>query len=66
MKLTTLTRDPETGYLNPVCYDEDSSKWYFYEETWSHLQGPYETEERANEMLDLYCIEVLGCDVADV
>jgi len=39
---------------------EENGKWYFWEETWAHRQGPFETREEAERQLDKYIHEVLG------
>jgi len=37
-----------------------NGKWYFYDETWSFEEGPYETREDAERALDRYAREQLG------
>ena len=49
----------EDGTLDPVCVDENTGLWYFYEENWAHLQGPFATEDNARLMLKRYCETVL-------
>lgn len=34
---------------------EKDGKWYFWEETWSRRQGPFDSHEEANWWLDVYC-----------
>ena len=60
MKLSELTRD-EDGYLDPVCVDESTGLYYFYEETWAHTQGPFATEDDARRMLRIYADTLLSC-----
>jgi len=43
--------------MNPVHQDRDG-KWYFFDETWADRQGPYETEEEANEACAKYADEL--------
>lgn len=35
-------------------------KWWFWDETWSHRCGEYQTRAGAKKALDIYCREVLG------
>ena len=44
--------------LDPVHNEEE--KWYFYEETWSHRYGPYDTEQTARDELARYCLYLDG------
>jgi hypothetical protein len=41
-------------------YNIEIGKWYFYDETWSDVGGPYDTEEQARAELARYVAEVLG------
>jgi len=34
--------------------------WYFWDETWSDRNGPYETEKEALKQLKIYVRDVLG------
>lgn len=34
--------------------------WYWYDETWSNMYGPYDSEEEAKAQLLKYAHEVLG------
>lgn len=34
---------------------EENGKWYFWDETWTERQGPYETEEECGQSLSKYC-----------
>lgn len=43
---------------DPVRFEND--KWGFWDETWSHWEGGYATEEEARRALANYCREVLG------
>jgi len=29
---------------NPVHRDKEDGKWYFWDETWAHRHGPYDTQ----------------------
>lgn len=42
----------EFEYTNPV--HENDGKWYFWNETWSGVLGPYLTESIADEQCSLY------------
>jgi len=44
----------------PEVVHQEDGKWFFWEETWAHRQGPFDTEKEARETLDRYCREVLG------
>jgi hypothetical protein len=37
--------------------------WYFYDETWSDVVGPYPTKEVARKMLDRYVARLEGQEV---
>ncbi len=39
---------------DPVHKDKDG--WYFWDETWSSAVGPFDTEEKAREALNKYCV----------
>lgn len=51
-----LGRDPENaefcGWTKPG--------WYFYDETWTQLYGPYLTKEIAETKLSQYCAHLNG------
>lgn len=49
---------PQCRKHDPVHQGEDG-KWYFWDETWSFEEGPYETEVEAREALDIYCAKQL-------
>lgn len=34
---------------------EQNGKWFFWDETWSHHFGPYDTREEAELFLRIYC-----------
>lgn len=38
-------------------------KWWFYDETWSHAYGPYETRADAQGALSNYCVAYLGLSI---
>jgi hypothetical protein len=44
-------RDKYKG--DPVFRTRDG-KWHFYEETWAHTNGPYDTEAECDEALNNY------------
>lgn len=44
---------------DPVHVDSDG-KWWFYDESWTARQGPFDSEIEANDALRRYCDEVLG------
>jgi hypothetical protein len=49
------TESPDSlaeGYTSPG--------WYFYDETWVKLYGPYSTEQKCRDSLCQYFEEVLG------
>lgn len=43
-----------SNQTNPVMEAEDGSGFYFYDETWSHLYGPWKSRPEANWQLALY------------
>lgn len=45
-KLDKLHRDP--------VFKDEENLWWWYDETRSDANGPYPTEEKAREALDLY------------
>lgn len=38
---------------------KERGKWYFYNETWTHRAGPFDTEQEATEKFEIYCKEHL-------
>lgn len=50
---------------DPVHYDEKEKAWFFYEEDWSHRQGPFATEALAREAVSRYAREYLAERVVD-
>ena len=44
----------EVKARNKVLHEEHG-KWYFWEETWAHRQGPFNTESDAELALYEYC-----------
>ena len=40
---------------NPDPVHEEGGKWYFWDETWSAREGPYDTEANARSELTAYC-----------
>lgn len=38
---------------NPVICGDDNM-WYFFDETWTEVYGPYQTQEEANEGCSRY------------
>jgi hypothetical protein len=51
-------------YISETTVDDEGEVrlpgWYFYDETWTYLNGPYETETLANQELDRYVKEFLN------
>ena len=47
---------------DPLDY-EDGQGWFFWNETWSDPIGYWDTEEKAREELNRYCVEELGIDI---
>jgi len=45
---------------NPLYFNMKDGKWYFWNEVWTDLIGPYETQEDARAALKKYCVEELG------
>lgn len=41
---------------DPVHFDEGG--WWFWDETWSGREGPFESRTRAREALSRYCVEL--------
>lgn len=39
---------------------ERMGKWWFWDETWVHEMGPYNSQDEAAEALKDYCINQLG------
>jgi hypothetical protein len=48
---------------DPVHFDAGS--WWFYEEDWSHRQGPFATEAIARAALNAYAKEFLAERIVD-
>ena len=44
--------EKQENHQDPVV--QRIGKWYFHNEVWSELYGPFETREEANETLDKY------------
>lgn len=46
------------GRINPteedIFYGYSGPGWYFYDETWSHQHGPYDTKAEADEACEEY------------
>lgn len=40
---------------DPVTCNEAETKWYFWDETWANLIGPYPSEDIARDMYKEYC-----------
>jgi hypothetical protein len=49
--------DKECGLLKFAGYTNPG--WYFWDETWSNCNGPYESKNVANEKLEQYFKEYL-------
>jgi len=43
--------------IDPV-HKTGAGEWYFYDETWSAVIGPFDTEEKAREALNKHCAEL--------
>ena len=53
----THNPDPIRYYDLPIpCDDWKGEGWYFWNEVWIDLYGPFETEEEARAELEKYCI----------
>lgn len=52
MTLQDLAHDP--------VHEDESGRWWFWDESWAWRLGPYESEEQAREELKRYVREVLG------
>lgn len=44
--------------MDPIEYI--NGQWYFWDETWSHTYGPYETEEEARRQMNYYINDEIG------
>ncbi len=44
-------------HIDPV-HETDDGTWWFWDETWGHRQGPFDTEKEAKEKLEKYCKEL--------
>lgn len=53
---STIKMFKEFEYPNPV--HEKDGKWYFSDEHWSDVYGPYETQKIANEQCYLYALNL--------
>lgn len=40
--------------IDPV--HQENGSWYFWDETWAYRYGPYESKEKAREMLENYAV----------
>lgn len=49
----------DTKFRDPI-HQGENNKWFFWDETWSFEEGPYETEAEARTALDVYWKEQLG------
>jgi len=53
--------DPiEYLFYNPQIDGWTSPGWYFWDEIWLSVYGPYESAKKAREQLKRYAEEVLG------
>lgn len=41
-------------HSDPVHFNREDNRWYFWDETWSFAIGPYDTEDEARLALDKY------------
>lgn len=48
--------------MDPIHQNEDG-KWYFWDETWSFEEGPYDSQPEAAEALDDYYRHVLHYEI---
>ena len=39
---------------DPVYYIAETKEWWFFDETWSNVSGPYVSEAECREALTLY------------
>lgn len=62
----SMVKDPIFQAITSGWHDEfEVGKWYFFTETWSDTEGPYDTKEEAQKELESYVKEVLGERVTD-
>lgn len=47
----------EKGGADPL-HQHDDGTWWFYEETWTLENGPFDAKEDAYEVLKAYCLEL--------
>ena len=46
--------DTANGHSDPVFYDSINQVWFFYDETWTDVIGPFPTEIEARYQLECY------------
>lgn len=49
-ELKFVSDDP----ADPITCNVEETKWYFWDETWANLVGPYSCEDEARSKLDEY------------
>jgi hypothetical protein len=55
---SNVTKETISMYKDPVFFDVRDNKWYFYDETWSNVYGPYDTEEAARIACNSYAMSL--------
>lgn len=40
---------------NPIEYRPENGGWIFWDETWTHMNGPFNTLDEAEKALEQYC-----------
>lgn len=50
--------DMPSGDNEPFGFSKEG--WYFWDETWAHAYGPFNTEKECNDKLTHYVVHVLG------
>lgn len=45
-----------------IIHQDDDGKWYFWDETQANREGPFDTEQEADEAFKRYAADILGLD----
>ena len=56
---------PQNLEINGAAHPEkiqgyEGPGWYFWDESWSHCHGPYESQEKAKGEFEIYCKTMLS------